>query len=73
MANNVVSAIEEVAKALGNEIPEPTVANAGKCLMIDSEGKWTLGSPLPAVTKADDVGKVLTVNSDGEWAAATPG
>ena len=77
MAVNIVAAIDALTEAIKEntevekELPAVTSDDAGKCLMVDAEGKWVLGSPLPAVTKADDEGKVLTVNSSGVWAAAS--
>lgn len=48
-------------------IPEPTAADAGKVLSVDSNGAWELDnipSELPTVTSAD-AGKVLTVDNAG--------
>ena len=79
MAIDVASAInaltEEVKKGNNADnpgFPTPKAADAGKVLMVDSNGKWTLASvptELPTVT-SDDEGKVLTVDSEGTWEAA---
>ena len=64
--------LKEMSQALGAGIPTPTEADAGKVLMVDSDGSLKFAdipSQLPAV-EATDEGKVLTVNSSGKWAAA---
>jgi len=68
--DRIAGAIENLAEAEGAGIPEPRITDAGKVLMVDAEGKWTLGTILPTVTALSDAGKVLTVNNEGEWAAA---
>lgn len=69
--DRIADAIEEMAAAEGAGIPMPKVADAGKVLMVDAEGKWKLSNipaELPAVAAADE-GKVLTVTAEGKWAA----
>lgn len=65
----IATAIENLATAEGAGIPTPKVADAGKVLMVGSDGKWKLAAVLPAVETTDE-GKILTVNSEGAWAAA---
>ena len=70
--DRIAKGIEEMAEAQGAGIPTPTIDDAGKVLMVDNEGKWTLAtipSQLPAVS-GEDEGKVLTVDSNGDWGAA---
>ena len=60
MANSIIGAIEEVAKALGinfPELPTPTAADAGKVLGVDAEGKYALITPeTPDDSGTDDSG-----------------
>lgn len=70
--DRIAKAIEDMGAAQGAGIPTPAIGDAGKVLMVDNEGKWTLAaipSQLPAVD-AEDEGKVLTVSAEGEWEAA---
>ena len=67
--DRIATALEGIEQAEGAGIPAPRITDAGKVLMVDSEGKWTLAAVLPDVSDIDE-GKVLTVNSSGEWAAA---
>ena len=70
--DRIATALEEMGEAEGAGIPKPTIEDAGKVLMVDAEGKWTLAdipSQLPAVETTDE-GKVLTVSAEGEWEAA---
>lgn len=69
--NKLTEEIKKGNAAAGVTFPIPTAEDAGKILMVDSEGKWKLSeipSQLPTVAAADE-GKVLTVNSSGEWDA----
>lgn len=70
--DRIAKAIEDMGEAQGAGIPTPAVDDAGKVLMVDAEGKWTLAtipSQLPTVADTD-AGKVLTVSAEGEWEAA---
>ena len=67
--DRIATALEGLSEAEGAGIPKPTIADAGKVLMVDDEGKWTLGNVLPAVAGTDE-GKVLTVDNTGAWEAA---
>jgi len=71
--DRIATALESLSEAEGAGIPTPALTDAGKVLMVDNEGKWTLASipsQLPAVTAAEDEGKVLTVSNEGAWVAA---
>jgi len=70
--DRIAKALEDMGAAEGAGIPTPKVEDAGKVLMVDAEGKWTLGTipvELPAVETTDE-GKVLTVSAEGKWEAA---
>ena len=70
--DRIAKAVEGIAESEGAGIPVPKLADAGKVLMVDAEGKWTLDSipvELPAVATTDE-GKVLTVSAEGKWEAA---
>lgn len=57
----------------GSELPAVTTDDAGKALIVDSEGKWgaaELPTELPTVT-SDDAGKILIVNAQGTWEAGS--
>ena len=69
--DRIATALEGMSEAEGAGIPKPTIADAGKVLTVDNEGKWTLAeipSQLPAVESTDE-GKVLMVDSEGNWGA----
>lgn len=53
MANNVVQAVEKVAKAIEQSavLPVPTVADAGKVLGVGDDGKWALISQSSAAAE----------------------
>ena len=68
--NKLTEEVKKLAQAEGAGIPEPKTTDAGKVLMVDAEGKWTLGTVLPTVTALSDAGKVLTVSNEGAWVAA---
>lgn len=76
MANSIIGAIEEVAKALGinfPELPTPTPEDAGKVLGIDSNGDYALITPTELPTpEVADAGKVLGVDAEGKYALITP-
>ena len=60
-------------KGTDESLPSVISTDAGKALIVDSEGAWgvdDIPSELPSVTSADE-GDVLTVNSSGEWDKAT--
>ena len=64
--DRIATALEGIEQAEGAGIPTPTADDAGKVLMVDAEGKWTLALVLPAATDEDE-GKALVVNSEGAW------